>query len=361
MTKKKINFGIDRFSGLYIWALFIVVFGLLKPAVFLTSDTLHSVASQQAVAAILALAILMPLASGAYDLSIGANINLAAVLVSVMQVRWHMGMAESIVLTILAGVAIGLVNGLIVVCFHVSSFIATLGMATVITAVQTIVTSNLEPQPVISNTWSDLTQYNVFGFQIVFLYLIVLALVMWWILDHMPIGRFVYAVGSNPEAARLSGVRIGKYQWISLTVSGGLCGFAGVCYASLNGPSLTFGPGLLLPAYAAAFLGSTQIKPGRFNVWGSMIAVYVLATGVVGIQYLTSVQWLNDMFNGVALILAVSFAVWRQRANSRKAAPREEATATTSDEPPPPPGPAAGAAAPLGDRSDALAAGKSAR
>jgi ribose transport system permease protein len=334
MIRRRLNFGFDRFSGLYIWATFIIVFSFLKPSVFPTSDTLHSVASQQAVSAILALAILMPLASGAYDLSIGANINLAAVLVSVMQVRWHMGMAEAIILTVLAGIAIGLVNGFIVVRLHVSSFIATLGMATVITAVQTIVTNNLEPTPVISTTWNNLTQHTVFGFQIVFVYLIVLALVMWWVLDHMPVGRFIYAVGSNPEAARLSGVRVGRYQWISLTVSGGLCGFAGVCYASLNGPSLTFGPGLLLPAYAAAFLGSTQLKPGRFNVWGSMIAVYVLATGVVGIQYLTSVQWLNDMFNGIALILAVSFAVWRQRANARRGAPQEDVAAMATNEDP---------------------------
>jgi ribose transport system permease protein len=322
---RNVSLGMDRFSGLYLWAAFIIIFGVLRPSLFLTSATVHSVASQQAVAAMLALAILMPLASGAYDLSIGANINLAAVLVSIMQVSWHVNMVLAIVLTVLVGVVIGLINGFIVVKLHVSSFIATLGMATVIAAVQTIVTNNLEPNPVISKTWSNLTQYTVGGFQIIFVYLIVLALIMWWVLDHMPIGRFTYAVGSNAEAARLSGVRVGKYAWISLVVSGGLCSFAGVCYASFSGPSLTFGEALLLPAYAAAFLGCTQIKPGRFNVWGTMIAVYVLATGVIGIEYLTNVQWLNDMFNGVALILAVSFAVWRQRSDARHTAARDDA------------------------------------
>jgi ribose transport system permease protein len=325
IASRNVSLGMDRFSGLYIWAVFIILFGVLKPSLFLTVSTVHSVASEQAVAAMLALAILMPLASGAYDLSIGSNVNLAAVLVSVMQVSWHVGMALSIVLTVLVGIVIGLINGFIVVKLHISSFIATLGMATVIAAVQIIVTNNLEPNPVISKTWSNLTQFTVGGFQIIFVYLIVLALIMWWVLDHMPIGRFTYAVGSNAEAARLSGVRVGKYTWISLVVSGGLCSFAGVCYASFSGPSLTFGESLLLPAYAAAFLGCTQIKPGRFNVWGSMIAVYVLATGVVGIEYLTSVQWLNDMFNGVALILAVSFAVWRQRSDARHTAAGDDA------------------------------------
>jgi ribose transport system permease protein len=77
---------------------------------------------------------------------------------------------------------------------------------------------------------------------------------------------------------------------------------------------------MLLPTFAAAFLGSTQFKPGRFNVWGTMVAVYVLATGVKGLQLVTGVQWLNDMFNGVALIAAVGFAVWRQRAAKSKRA-----------------------------------------
>ena len=92
-----------------------------------------------------------------------------------------------------------------------------------------------------------------------------------------------------------------------------MCGIAGVLYASQNGPSLTFGAALLLPAYAAAFLGSTQLKPGRFNVWGTIIAVYVLAVGVKGLSLVTSVQWSNQMFNGVALLAAVAFAGWDQR------------------------------------------------
>ena len=148
--------------------------------------------------------------------------------------------------------------------------------------------------------------------------LLVLAFIFWWVLDHTPAGRYIYAVGGNPEAARLSGVRVGKWVWISFVISGGVSGLAGVFYSSQNGPSLTFGGALLLPAYAAAFLGSTQVKPGRFNVWGAMIAVYVLATGVRGLSLVTSVQWLNDMFNGIALVAAVAFAVWRQGKASTK-------------------------------------------
>src|SRR6201999_997250 len=105
------------------------------------------------------------------------------------------------------------------------------------------------------------------------LYLLVIAIVIWWFLDHTPSGRYLRAIGGNPEAARLSGVAVGKWTWITLIISAGLSGIGGVLYASLWGPALSFGAGLLLPAFAAVFLGSTQLKPGRVNVWGTVIAV----------------------------------------------------------------------------------------
>jgi ribose transport system permease protein len=209
---------------------------------------------------------------------------------------------------------IGAVNGLIVVRFKVNSFIATLGTASIITAVQSIASGESQPLPPTASLWNDLTQTTVFGFQIVFVYLLVIAVLAWWVLAHTPVGRYIYATGGNPEAARLSGVRTGRWTWISLITSSALCGVAGVLYSSLSGPSLTFGDALLLPAFAAAFLGSTQLFPGRFNVWGTMIAMFALATGIKGLQLETGVQWLPDMFNGVAVVIAVSFAVWRQTA-----------------------------------------------
>jgi len=311
-TLPRVNFGFDRFSGFYLWALFIVVFGIWTPDLFLSANTVRSVASDQAIVAMLGIALLIPLAAGAYDLSIGANINLAAVFVAILQTKNGWGMWPAIAMAVAVGALIGIINGFIVVALKVSSFIATLGIATVIGAVMTIVTNQSQPLPPTASAWLKLTQEKVFGFQIVVLYLIVLALIVWWALDHTPAGRYVYAVGGNPEAARLSGVKVGKWTWLCLIASGTISAIAGVLYSSLSGPSLTFGGALLLPAFAAAFLGSTQLKPGRFNVWGTLIAVYVLATGVKGLQFVTSAQWLNDMFNGVALVVAVAFAVWRQ-------------------------------------------------
>jgi len=315
------SFGADRLSGLYIWALFIVVFGVWQPHLFLTMDTVHSIASEQAVVAMMALGLLVPLVTGAYDLSIGATANLTALLVVVLQTNIGLSLWEAIAVSIAAACLIGVINGLIVVKLRVNSFIATLGTATIIGAVETIVTGGSQPTPPTSTTWSNLTQVQVGGFQVLLVYLIVIALLLWWMLDHTPAGRYCYAVGANSDAARLSGVRVDRWTQLSLVISAAVCGVAGVLYSSSSGPSLTFGPALLLPAFAAVFLGSTQLKPGRFNVWGTLLAVYVLATGVQGLEYVTGVQWLSDMFNGVALVAAVSFAMWRQSHTSNRPSP----------------------------------------
>jgi ribose transport system permease protein len=179
------------------------------------------------------------------------------------------------------------------------------------------VTNSQQPLPVSTKAWVNLTQTKILGVQIVVLYLLVLGILVWWFLAHTPAGRYLYAAGGNAEAARLSGVRVDRWSWISLIMAGGIAGLGGVLFTSLTGPSLTFGPTLLLPAFAAAFLGSTQLQPGRFNVWGTLIAIYVLATGVQGLQLVSGQQWLSDMFNGVALIVAVALAVGRQRRISK--------------------------------------------
>jgi ribose transport system permease protein len=305
--------GLDRFSGLYLWVIFIVVFGLWVPNLFLTGATLHSIVNEQVITALMALAVMVPLAAGTYDLSVGATANLSAILAVVLQDNYRWGVVPSIVVAIGSCALIGIINGFVVVRLHVNSFIATLGMASVIGAVQIIVSQNGQPNPPTSTLWNNLTQVQFFGFQVIVLYLLAGAVIVWWVLEFTPVGRYIYAIGGNSEAARLSGVNVEKWTWLSLVTSATIAGIAGVLYASLSGPSLTFGAGLLLPAFAAAFLGSTQLHPGRFNVWGMIIAVYVFATGIKGLQLVTSAQWLSDMFYGIALIVAVASAVWRQR------------------------------------------------
>jgi ribose transport system permease protein len=327
------NFGLDRFSAIYLFVIFVVIFGIWSPDTFLTSATVHVVASEQAVAGIVAVALLVPMTCGQYDLSIGANANLTGILAIVLQTQLNWGVAASIAVALLVGVLVGIVNGLLVVKIGISSFIATLGMGSVLSALVIIVTNSEQPPPVTTSSWNELTQHTIGGYQIVVLYMLVIGLVVFWLLDFTPIGRYFYAIGGNREAARLAGVRVDRWSMLSLVISGGLSGLGGIFYTSLTGPSLTFGSTLLLPAFAAAFLGSTQLQPGRFNVWGTLIAIYVLATGVQGLQLVSGAQWLGDMFNGVALILAVSLAVLRTRTRRRRPGrPLTEHEAGTGDD-----------------------------
>jgi ribose transport system permease protein len=316
-----VNLGLDRFSGLYLWALFIAVFGVWTPHLFFTMATVHAVASEQAVAGVVAIAVLIPLAAGHYDLSVGATANLTGITAVVLQDSYHFPAAVAVLVALGVGLIVGIVNTVLVVQLGVSSFIATLGMGTILAAIEVIVSSNSQPPPPASSGWNTFTQLSVGGFQVVVIYLLVLALLFWWLLEHTPAGRYLYAIGGNADAARLSGVRVGRWTGVSLILSAGVSGLAGIFFVSQAGPSLSFGSTLLLPAFAAAFLGSTQLQPGKFNVWGTLIAIYVLATGVQGLQLVSGAQWLNDMFNGVALIVAVALAIRRTPAASRRRLP----------------------------------------
>lgn len=310
--------GFERFSGLYLWGALIVIFSVWQPLYFPTMATVHSVAADRSIAAMLALAVLVPLACGTFDLSVGATANICTIsAVLLVSDGWFWPFAAMV--GVLVGMVIGVVNGFIVTQLKVSSFITTLGTSSMIVAFQIIITDNLQPIPPINLSWSAFTQSTIAGFQIVVLYMLGLAVLLWWVLQHTPVGRYLYAIGSSPDAARLSGVRVDRYTWLSLIASGTIAGITGAVYGSLAGPSLTYGSSLLLPAFAAVFLGSTQLIPGRFNVWGTVLSIFVLATGVKGLQLATNAQWLDPMFSGGALVAAVALALGRQRAAEERA------------------------------------------
>jgi len=310
---RKVNPGFDRFSGVYLWVVFVIIFSIWSPHEFATLSTVKIIASQQTAGAVVAVALLIPMVCGQFDLTVGSNANLSGLVAILLQDSYHWAPVPAIIAAVLIGAVIGVVNGFIVVKLHVNSFIATLAVGSVIMAAQTVVTNSATPAPPTSVFWSTFTQNTIGGFQIVTVYLIVIALVVWVVLVKTPAGRYMHATGSNPEAARLSGIQTDRWSWLSLIASGAIAAFAGVLYVSLTGPSDDFGSNLLLPAFAAVFLGATQLVPGRFNVWGTLLAIVVLATGVTGLQLVTTVQWLPDLFNGVALVVAVSLSVSRVR------------------------------------------------
>ena len=312
--RRRINWGFDRFSGLYVWALLIVIFGLWVPDTFLTVQTLRNIASQEAITAMLALGLLIPLAAGAYDLSIGAMLGLALVLVTYFQSVLSWSPLLAIVATLAAGAIVGVLNGLVVVGLRVNSFIATLGMSSILTALIFWVSGGQQITTNIPQGFKDLGRTEVASIPLPVIYLAVLVLVLWIVMEWRPLGRKLYATGGNPVAARLSGVRTDRLVFLSLICSATIAALAGIVFgARIGSASLTAGPPFLLPAFAAVFLGSTQIRNGRANVLGTLIAVYLLATGVKGLLLVGVPLWVSDLFHGVTLIGAVALAVGRGR------------------------------------------------
>lgn len=316
------SFGqLGRFSGLFIWLGFTIVFAIWVPDTFLTSTTVKTILSTQAITGVLALAVVFPLAAGSFDLSAAQNTGLSALIVGALMARApHVSPVAAIAITLTVGLTIGIFNGILVAGIGVNSFIATLGTSSLLLSLDELIANGQYVGP-FPRSFTSITGHSPLGIPIIAIYLFALAVVGWYALEHTPLGRRTYAAGANADSARLAGVRTRRYVFGSLVVCSTLASAAGILLASsINSADQSLGPGYLLPAYAGAYLGTTQLKPGRFNVWGTMLAIYLLGTGIEGLQLAGAQLWVTDLFNGVALIGAVSFALVLQRRRREKAA-----------------------------------------
>jgi len=307
---------LGRYSGVYVWLALIAIFAIWVPETFLTQTTLKSILNDQAITAILALGVLFAFAAGQFDLSSSQNLGLSAVVGGSLIVNQGVSWPVAVLITLAVGVIIGAVNGGLVL-LGVDSFIVTLGMSSVLLAFTERIGGGAFIGP-LPDSFRSVANNSVFGVPVLALYALIVGVLVWYVLEHHPIGRLTYATGANPDAARLAGVRTKRYVFGSLALAGLVSSLAGVLVAAKIGTvSPTVGPPYLLPSFAACLLGTTQIKVGRFNVWGTLLALLLLATGVKGVQLVGGQLWLTDLFNGVALVGAVTVAVL---ARKRKAA-----------------------------------------
>ncbi|TQJ30917.1 ABC transporter permease [Microbacterium sp. SLBN-146] len=286
----------------------IAVFSMVAPTLFPTWSNFQAIANNQAVPAILALAVILPLAAGEFDLSVGATLGFTSVLTAWASIG-GVPLVPAILLGIGAGAIIGAVNAFLVVKVRVSAFIATLGMGTLLSGGNLLLTNGSVLFEGIDEGLTVIARSRFLGLPLTFYYLIVIALILWLLLERTPFGRYLAATGLGRAPARLAGVPTNAYLAIAFIGAGALAGVAGVLQTGTVGSaSPSTGPAFLLPAYAAAFLGATTIRRGRFNVWGTMVGVLVLAVGVSGLNLLGAPFWVAPVFNGLALLLAVSFA-----------------------------------------------------
>jgi ribose transport system permease protein len=291
------------------WLVVIVVFSILETDTFFTWANAASILASQAVLVVVTLGLIVPLIAGDFDLSIGSVVGTSALIIAILNVQLGWNIWAAIAVALLAGIAVGLANGLLAVLLGIDSLIVTLGMSTLLAGVALWV-SGANTIIGVDQTLIDVViSYRLLGIPLEFYYAIGFALVLWYVFAFTPLGQRLLVVGRNREVARLSGMRVSTLRIGALVTSAFVAALGGVLIAGTSGSAgPTTGLDLLLPAFAAAFLGSTTIKPGRFNAWGTVIAVYFLVTGITGLQLLGLQSFVQNIFYGGALILAVSFS-----------------------------------------------------
>src|SRR3954454_18221882 len=302
---------LERYSGLVLLALMFVVFTIALPGKFLTYDNLIGVVSNQTIGGIMALALLLPLASGVFDISIGGAMTLAVVLVTWLfqTTGGNMPIPLAILITLAAGLVIGVVNGTLVIKARVDPFIATIGVSSVLLGLSEVIANGTTISSDIPSAFTDLGRTFVAKVPLTLAYVTVVALALWYLLEQTPFGRRVYATGAARDAARLAGVKTDRIIFLSFLASAVLASLAGVVYgARIGAGPPNVGGNYLLPAFAAAFLGSTMIRPGRFNVPGLVVALFIVAIGINGLQLYGIPFWITDLYQGTVLIVAVVVA-----------------------------------------------------
>jgi ribose transport system permease protein len=305
----------DRVGAVYVWLGIIVLFSIWVPDTFPSVATAKQILNANAITALAALSITIPLAARVFDLSIAGVMMLTGVTVAHLIAKDGVPLVPAIGIALAVGLGVGVINAVVVVVMRIDSFIATLATGSLIAALITMVTNEVPiTDAKLGGAFANIGQTSMGGITLSVVYCAVVALAIWYLLEHTATGRRLYAAGFNPDAARLAGVRVDRLRFVSLVVSGGLAGATGIILAAtLGSGSPTAGTPYLLPAFAAAFLGATQLKHGRFNAGGTIIAVLLLGTGVTGLALANAPQWAGDMFVGVVLIAALALTGLQRR------------------------------------------------
>ena len=305
---------VERFGLFVLLFVLIAVFSSLRPDTFATTANLRNVLANQAVLGVVALASMVPLIGGQFDLSVGSVLGLASLVTAKLTADAGWPLLLAIIASVAVGAVIGLANGLLVARARISALVATLGVSTILTGVAFNLTGGLSIVDGIPDGLAVFGARRVVGVPAPTIVLAVVTVAVWYVVTQTPFGRRLHAVGVSADAARLVGIDVSRHVVISFVLSGALAAVAGVMVIGATGSANPqAGPNYLLPALSAAFLGATTVTPGRFNVVGTVLAVYFLATTINGLTFLGFSSDLEAVFNGAALISAVGLSVFLTR------------------------------------------------
>ena len=311
---------------LVLLILLIIVFSLVLPNTFPTFFNIKSILNNKSVQALVALAVFIPMTANHFDLSAGFNLGISQVLVIGLQgqgLPWW----GAVIGVLLMGALVGLVNGVLVTRIKIDSFIATLGTGTVLYGLNAWYTGGQQVLADLPPSFLAISG-SIGRVPAPAIYTLVVSFSLWIVFEYLPLGRYLYVLGASPRTAELNGISARRYVTLGFVAAGTLASFAGIvlqCQLQIGQSSV--GQEYLLPAFTAALLGATSIRPGRVNVWGTVLAVAVLAVTVAGLNQLGAPFFVEPLFNGSMLVLAVGLAVQASQRRTRRGTEADRAAA----------------------------------
>jgi ribose transport system permease protein len=292
-------------SVIYAEIALIIIFSLWAPHTFPSWTTVKSVLNGNAIAGLMALSLVVPLSGRIFDLSIGEALGLANMLIAWLLVDKNWGIVPAVVVTLLAGVGMGLFNALVVVKARIDSFIGTLATGALFATLATVLGDQSISGPKLNGSFADIATSGLGGIEVPVFLTLAVAVALWYFQKYTVTGRRIFALGFNERGSELVGIRTQRLKFAALLVSGTVAGIAGILLtSSVSSGTPGIGSPYLLNAYAAAFLGATQFG-GRFNAWGTVPSVILLGTGTTGLYLVGGAAWTQSMFTGVVLLLAL--------------------------------------------------------
>ncbi|MDP9920568.1 ribose transport system permease protein [Variovorax boronicumulans] len=297
--------------------LLIAGFSLAMPAIFPTLENLTTILNDGAVLALLACGLTLVLIVGEFDLSIAATASFAGALATVLIARLGWPVPLALLAVLASAVVIGLANGWLVTTLEIPALVATIGLASLLDGLTLWVTGNSVIFTGFTEAFIQWGTWRIGGLQAPFFYLVVFAVLMGMAMRYTATGRHLYAIGSNRAASRMAGIRVERKVMLAFIACAVLGSLAGFVYTARQG-SLTplFGTSMMLPAFASAFLGYVTLAQRRFHILGTVIGVYIIGTGTLGLLLVGAPAYSQQLFAGVVLIAATGGASlhrWRRR------------------------------------------------
>ena len=287
---------------------------------FMQADNMVSILQATAVNGVLAIAVTFVIITSGIDLSVGTLMTFCSVMAGVLLTYWGLPLYVGIVGAIFFGALCGLVSGVVIAKLKVPPFIATLGMMMLLKGLSLVISGT---KPIYFNDTPDFTsiaQDSLIGYFLpslpipnAVLILFVVAVVASLVLNKSILGRYTFALGSNEEAVRLSGVNVDFWKIVVYTLNGAICGIAGLLIASrLNSAQPALGQGYELDAIAAVVIGGTSLSGGTGTIIGTIIGAFIMSVLTNGLRIMSVAQEWQTVVTGVIIILAVYTDILRR-------------------------------------------------